>query len=158
MASMTAALIIQPTVCSLILSSTDKNTEDPKASEKFAEIAHAYEVLSDEEKRRTYDQYGEEGKEIEIANKDVKRNNTIHSQLVELCLTYCTLLSTHTHTKGLKRGGKSQFHDPFDIFANFGGFGQQRQQQQERKGESVVIPIEVTLKDLYVGKSIRVRF
>ncbi|KAG6331942.1 hypothetical protein ID866_7149 [Astraeus odoratus] len=38
----------------------DKN-KDPGAEEKFVEIAHAYQVLSDEGKRRIYDQYGEEG-------------------------------------------------------------------------------------------------
>jgi DnaJ-class molecular chaperone len=38
----------------------DKNTE-PGAPEKFREIAEAYDVLSDAEKRRIYDQFGEEG-------------------------------------------------------------------------------------------------
>ena len=34
----------------------DKNLDDPEtAKEKFQEIANAYEVLSDKEKRRTYD-------------------------------------------------------------------------------------------------------
>ncbi|KAJ3045938.1 DnaJ- protein scj1 [Rhizophlyctis rosea] len=39
----------------------DRNPDDPKAEEKFAELAAAYEVLTDDEKRRIYDQYGEEG-------------------------------------------------------------------------------------------------
>ena len=38
----------------------DKNKE-PNAQEKFQEISEAYEVLSDTKKRKTYDQYGEEG-------------------------------------------------------------------------------------------------
>lgn len=38
----------------------DKNT-DPGAEEKFVDIAHAYEVLSDSTKRQIYDRHGEEG-------------------------------------------------------------------------------------------------
>lgn len=38
----------------------DKN-KDEGAAEKFADIARAYEVLSDEEKREIYDRHGEEG-------------------------------------------------------------------------------------------------
>ncbi|EME79620.1 uncharacterized protein MYCFIDRAFT_212267 [Pseudocercospora fijiensis CIRAD86] len=41
----------------------DKNAHDPSAAEKFKEISHAYEVLSDPQKRQLYDQYGEEGLE-----------------------------------------------------------------------------------------------
>ncbi|XP_064604995.1 dnaJ homolog subfamily B member 9-like [Liolophura sinensis] len=37
----------------------DKNKKDEKAQEKFVEIAKAYEVLSDKEKRKQYDLHGE---------------------------------------------------------------------------------------------------
>jgi molecular chaperone DnaJ len=39
----------------------DVNDHDPEAEQKFKEAAEAYEVLSDPERRRTYDAYGEEG-------------------------------------------------------------------------------------------------
>jgi DnaJ family protein A protein 2 len=41
----------------------DKNASNPAAEEKFKEISHAYEILSDRQKREIYDQYGEAGLE-----------------------------------------------------------------------------------------------
>ena len=38
----------------------DKNQGDKAAEEKFKEISHAYEVLSDSDKRHQYDQFGPE--------------------------------------------------------------------------------------------------
>ena len=39
----------------------DVNKDDPEAEEKFKAAAEAYEVLSDPERRRTYDAFGHEG-------------------------------------------------------------------------------------------------
>src|SRR3954470_954825 len=39
----------------------DVNPDDPHAEEKFKEAAEAYEILSDPERRATYDRYGHEG-------------------------------------------------------------------------------------------------
>jgi len=98
----------------------DKNKGDPKSEDKFVEVGNAYEILSDDEKRRIYDQYGEEG---------------------------------------LKDGGRSKFTNPFDIFSSFGfggGHTHQHSHSEQRKGPNVEIPLEVTLKDLYLGKTMTV--
>ncbi len=39
----------------------DVNPEDPQAEERFKEAAGAYEILSDSERRATYDRYGHDG-------------------------------------------------------------------------------------------------
>ena len=43
----------------------DLHPDDPKAKAKFQALNEAYEVLGDEEKRRRYDQYGEQWRQAE---------------------------------------------------------------------------------------------
>ena len=94
----------------------DKNPGDESASKKFAEVANAYGVLSDQDKRRTYDMYGEEG------------------------------LNGH-------HDGDDDEHDPFDVFSQFfGGGGRRRGSREPTRGPDIVIPLRVSLSDLYNGR------
>jgi len=50
----------------------DKNPNNPAAVEQFKEVSEAYEVLSDENKRKMYDQYGKEAlKEGHASAEDI---------------------------------------------------------------------------------------
>ncbi|KAJ3287057.1 DnaJ- protein scj1 [Rhizoclosmatium sp. JEL0117] len=95
----------------------DKNPGDKEVEQKFMEIANAYEVLSDEEKRRIYDQYGEEG---------------------------------------LSGQNQNNFHNPFDIFSQFGFGGGGHHGHQERKGPEVTMVLSVSLEELFNGEQIEV--
>ena len=46
----------------------DVNKEDPSAKDKFIEIQEAYEVLSDENKRKNYDRFGHSGVQIDMSD------------------------------------------------------------------------------------------
>ncbi|TXT53788.1 MAG: Chaperone protein DnaJ [Promethearchaeota archaeon] len=46
----------------------DVNKEDPQAKERFIEVQEAYEVLSDPEKRRNYDNFGFRGVEVDVSD------------------------------------------------------------------------------------------
>ena len=85
-------------------------------------MSRAFEVISDPEKRKTYDRFGEEG---------VKQQEG-----------------------GGGAGGGGG--DPFNIFRNAFGFGGQGGQQQ-RRGQNMLAEIEVDLKAMYEGDSLKVR-
>lgn len=99
----------------------DKNDSE-EAKVKFLEVSRAFEVISDPEKRKTYDRFGEEG---------VKQQEG-----------------------GGGAGGGGG--DPFNIFRNAFGFGGQGGQQQ-RRGQNMLAEIEVDLKAMYEGESLKVR-
>ena len=117
----------------------DKNKDNPKrAKEMFIKIANAYEVLSNDEKRKIYDQYGEEGVK---ANEQGGHPGGANFENMDFQDIFSQFFGgggggakfTFNFGGGNGRKGKSSGFGGFeDIFSGFGfGGGQGRQQYQQ---------------------------
>ncbi|MDO8451898.1 MAG: DnaJ C-terminal domain-containing protein [bacterium] len=105
----------------------DRN-KDPKAADKFKEINEAYAVLSDTQKRATYDQFGSAAFQPGMGGGSPNGRGGPGS---------------HTYYYSTGRGNSpfgADFVDPFEIFEQFfgGGFGQ-RQARQSRQAYQITI-------------------
>src|SRR4051794_9494702 len=97
----------------------DANREDPKAEERFKEVQHAYEVLSNPEKRREYD----EGPRAFFGAGSPAGGNT--------------------------RGRfDANFSDLSDLFGSFGDvFGSAGNRPGTTRGEDVTMSVNLRFKD-----------
>ncbi|MBR2311071.1 MAG: molecular chaperone DnaJ [Oscillospiraceae bacterium] len=103
----------------------DRNPGDKEAEEKFKELGEAYEVLSDDEKRSRYDQFG-------FAGVDP---------------SYGGGAGGYGGFDGF--GGFGGFGDIFSEF--FGGGSTRRTRNGPRRGEDVGVRIEVTFEEAAFG-------
>ena len=104
----------------------DRNPGDKQAEEKFKELGEAYEVLSDEDKRARYDQFG-------FAGVDPNYGGGAGY--------------------GGGFGGFGGFGDFGDIFGEFFGGGSRRSSRQNapRRGDDIGIRLEVTFEEAAFG-------
>ena len=105
----------------------DRNPDNKEAEEKFKEAAEAYEVLSDDDKRARYDQFGFAGVD---PNYGAGQGGY-----------------------GAGFGGFGDFGDLGDIFGSFFGGGGSRASQQNapRRGENVGARLELTFEEAAFG-------
>lgn len=96
----------------------DRNKGDKKAEDKFKEVTKAYEVLGDEQKRKTYDQFGAAAFDPSAGSGPFGQGGPFgggsSGQYGPFTYTY----STGGDGGGFDFGG---FSDPFDIFEQFFG-------------------------------------
>ncbi len=122
----------------------DKNPEDPEtARKKFKEISEAYEVLMDDDKKRQYDMYGEEGiKDQYFGGGGFTWNDFSHRDDVE------DLFSDFIGGGGM--GGLFS-----DLFGRRTARGSSR--RRLRKGDDLRVTLEVELEDIKKGTEKTIR-
>lgn len=116
----------------------DKNPDNKEAEEKFKTINEANEVLSNAEKRKKYDELGENWQQHEQANnqRTGNPNNQGYSQ--------------GDPRRGFGGGGQEDFSDFFEQF--FAGRTQNgRNANSDFKGGDYETEMEITLEEAYQG-------
>ena len=113
----------------------DKNPGDQESEAKFKELAEAYEVLSDTNKRSMYDRFGHQGVSGAGGYRDI---NDIFSNFGDIFGGF---------------GGGSIFDD------FFGGNSGRRRQESNRRGTDLRINLKLTLDEIAEGveKEIKVK-
>jgi molecular chaperone DnaJ len=107
-------------------------SEDPQAAEKFKEISEAYAVLSDEEKKHTYDQYGHAGMSG-FSQEDIFSN-----------------INFEDIFRGFGFGGSSRGASGFETIFDLFGFGGSRRNGPQQ-GDDVLYETKITLEEAAKG-------
>ena len=107
----------------------DRNPDDKEAEGKFKEATEAYEILSDEQKRGAYDQYGHAG------------------------------VDGSAGQGGFGGGGQGNFSDVFgDVFGDiFGGGGRGGRRSGPQRGSDLKYNLELNLEQAVKGAEVKIR-
>ncbi len=115
----------------------DRNPDNKEAENKFKEAAQAYEVLSDTQKRKTYDQFGHSGVDSSMGGGGAG---------------------------GFGQGMNMDdiFSNFGDIFGDIFGVGSQRQRRnsgpEPKRGHDLSKDVSISLKESYTGTKQEIRY
>ena len=120
----------------------DRNKGDKAAEEKFKEISEAYAVLSDKDKKRQYDQYGDAKFHQQYSQEDIFRGADFSTVFKDFDMGGFDNIFSRIFSGGGGGGG---------FGGGQGGFGGHQQQQQQSKGQDAEYPLTIGFHESFTG-------
>lgn len=124
----------------------DVNPGDTTAEEKFKQISEAYELLSDKEKRKKYDRFGDQWQYADQFAKSGRRGTPFQGA------DFGDIFSGGgTHSYSYSSGGIDSLLD--ELLRGGGRTGTRTRRTQPRRGRDIEQQVEITLEEAFSGAS-----
>lgn len=122
----------------------DKNPGNKEAGEKFKKISEAYAVLSNQEKRKQYDNFGSDNFSQHYSQEDIFRDFDLNKILRDFGFG----------SGGLRGGAKRRTYTTqggMDPFADLFGEGRQQSRNVPQQGHDLQYNLSITLEESFFG-------